>query len=108
MICAYTLLAPEKEICLRNYIYPRREPGNSEPLCQLTMWRSPAFAMDRCYGLSIHEKEDAWRSYATIWEDEVAQAAEVELAEVTSEKLGDPDEQLQKKSGGAGAGNRGK
>ena len=36
--------------------------------------------MDRCYGLAIHEPEDNWRTYRTIWEDEVAHAAEIELA----------------------------
>ena len=41
-------------------------------------------AMSQFYGLSVHEVENAWRSYTTIWEDAVAHAAEIELADVTS------------------------
>lgn len=43
--------------------------------------------MDEFYGLSVHDVESSWRSYTTIWEDAVAHAAEVELADVTSEKV---------------------
>lgn len=41
-------------------------------------------AMSQFYGLSVHEVENAWRAYTTIWEDAVAHAAEIELADVTS------------------------
>ncbi len=43
-------------------------------------------SLDQCYGLTIHGVEDAWRSYTTIWEDAVAHAAELDLAEATVEK----------------------
>ena len=43
--------------------------------------------VDECYGLTIHELENAWQSYTTIWEDAVAQTAEIQLAEVTAENL---------------------
>ncbi len=43
--------------------------------------------MEDCYGLTIHEVENAWQSYTTIWEDAVAQTAEIQLAEVTAENL---------------------
>ena len=43
--------------------------------------------MEECYGLTIHEVENAWQSYTTIWEDAVAQTAEIQLAEVTAENL---------------------
>ena len=43
--------------------------------------------VDDCYGLTIHELENAWQSYTTIWEDAVAQTAEIQLAEVTAENL---------------------
>lgn len=43
--------------------------------------------IEEFYGLSVHDVESAWRAYTTIWEDAVAHAAEVELADVTSEKL---------------------
>lgn len=54
-------------------------------------------SMEGCFGLTIHEKGDSWRSYTTIWEDAVSQAAEVELAELTSRNLADPALQLRKK-----------
>ena len=90
------LLSPEKEICLGT-IFIRGGTGEFRTSVSIDNVAESGIPMDRCYGLSIHEKEDAWRSYATIWEDEVAQAAEVELAEVTSEKVGDPNEQIHKK-----------
>ena len=39
--------------------------------------------MEECCGLTLHETDSAWRAYTTIWEDAVAHAAEVELADVT-------------------------
>ncbi len=42
--------------------------------------------IDQCYGLTIHDTEDSWRNYTTIWEDAVAHAAEVDLSEATAEK----------------------
>ena len=90
------LLSPEKEIYLGN-IFIRGGAGEYRTSVALENVAESGISMERCYGLSIHEKDDAWRSYATIWEDEVAQAAEVELAEVTSEKVGDPKEQIHKK-----------
>ncbi len=41
-------------------------------------------SLDDCYGLSVHDVESNWRSYTTIWEDAVAHAAEVDLADVTA------------------------
>jgi len=41
--------------------------------------------IDQCYGLTIHDMESTWQSYTTIWEDAVAHAAEIELADITSE-----------------------
>lgn len=51
--------------------------------------------LENCYGLTIHDVKDSWRSYTTIWddgaardtEDTVTRAAEIELAGVTSENL---------------------
>ena len=37
-------------------------------------------SLDSCIGLVIHEKGEEWRVYKTVWEDAVAQAAELELA----------------------------
>lgn len=41
--------------------------------------------MDSCYGLAIHEPKDDWRTYRTIWEDEVTCAAEIELSKAAPE-----------------------
>ena len=41
--------------------------------------------IEQCYGLTIHNMDDSWQNYTTIWEDAVAHAAEVELAEAVSE-----------------------
>mgnify|MGYP000128616394 CR=1 FL=1 len=43
--------------------------------------------IEDCYGLTIHDMENAWQSYTTIWEDAVAQTAEIQLAEVTAEHI---------------------
>ena len=43
--------------------------------------------MEECCGLTLHETDSAWRAYTTIWEDAVAHAAEVDLADVTAEKV---------------------
>ena len=43
--------------------------------------------MEECCGLTLHETDSAWRAYTTIWEDAVAHVAEVELADVTAEKV---------------------
>ena len=53
--------------------------------------------MESCYGLSVHEKNEDWRVYKTIWEDAVTQAAELDLAEVTSQNMGDASEQIHRK-----------
>ena len=45
------------------------------------------YTMEDCYGLTIHDTQNAWQSYTTIWEDAVSQAAQVQLAEVTAEKV---------------------
>lgn len=44
-------------------------------------------SMEECCGLTLHETDSAWRAYTTIWEDAVAHAAEVELADVTAENV---------------------
>ncbi len=43
--------------------------------------------MDQCYGLTIHDVKNTWRSYTTIWEDSVAHAAEVDLQSAVSASL---------------------
>lgn len=53
--------------------------------------------MEDCYGLTIHDVENAWQSYTTIWEDAVAQTAEIQLAEVTAENLRKQKEEQERK-----------
>lgn len=53
--------------------------------------------MEDCYGLTIHEVENAWQSYTTIWEDAVAQTAEIQLADVTAENLRKQREEQERK-----------
>ena len=45
--------------------------------------------MDDCYGLTIHELENAWQSYTTIWEDAVAQTAEIQQINEGIEQIND-------------------
>ena len=49
-------------------------------------------SLDSCIGLVIHEKGEEWRVYKTVWEDAVAQAAELELAEAAEKKPDDTQE----------------
>ncbi len=52
--------------------------------------------MDSCYGLAIHEPKDDWRTYRTIWEDEVTYAAEIELSKAAPERKPAVMEEVQK------------
>ena len=77
------LLAPGREISLGN-IFIRSGAGEFRAVIPVENVGDSGIGMDSCYGLSIHEPSDGWRCYTTIWEDAVAHAAEVELADVTS------------------------
>lgn len=90
------LLAPDKEIFLGN-IFIHNGAGEFRAVVPLENIGGSGCAMEVCYGLSVHEKEEDWRVYKTIWEDAVTQAAEVDLAEVTSENVGDESEQIHRK-----------
>ena len=80
------LLSPQKEILLGR-IFIRNGAGEFRVNVNATNVENSGCSMDQCYGLTIHETESTWRTYTTIWEDAVTQAAEVELADVTSEKM---------------------
>lgn len=56
--------------------------------------------MEDCYGLTIHDVENAWQSYTTIWEDAVAQTAELQLAEITAENIRRKQEDREKQEQG--------
>lgn len=79
------LLASKKEIFLGN-IFIRNGAGEFRAIVQSSNVENSGTTIDECYGLTVHEVENAWQSYTTIWEDAVARAAQVDLADVTSEK----------------------
>ena len=93
------LLAPGREISLGN-IFSRSGAGEFRAVIPVENVADSGIGMDSCYGLSIHEPSDGWRCYTTIWEDAVAHAAEVELADVTSKSRRDisEEEEIHKKA----------
>ena len=90
------LLAPGKEIFLGS-IFIRSGGGEFRAVVNVENAADSGCSMEQCYGLTIHEQGDTWRAYTTIWEDAVAHAAEVELADVTSSKVGDAEAQIHRK-----------
>ena len=81
------LLSPNREILLGR-IFIRNGAGEFRVNVSAGNVEGSGCTMEQCYGLTIHETEATWRTYTTIWEDAVTQAAEVELADVTSDKVG--------------------
>ena len=79
------LLSPGKEIGLGT-IFIRGGAGEFRATVPVENVADSGIGMEACYGLSIHEPADSWRSYRTIWEDAVTHAAQVELAEASGEK----------------------
>ncbi|MFV0240158.1 MAG: hypothetical protein ACK5H4_09015 [Lacrimispora sphenoides] len=82
------LLAADQEIFLGN-IFIRGGSGEFRTVVSASDIEHSGINMDQCYGLTIHDVKNTWRSYTTIWEDAVAHAAEVDLesaAKVVSEK----------------------
>lgn len=78
------LLAPGTEL-LVGRIFIRGGAGEFRTQLNAVNVDGSGLSMDECYGLTVHDVESAWQSYTTIWEDAVAQAAEVQLADVTAE-----------------------
>lgn len=72
------LLAGEREIFLGN-IFVRGGSGEFRTVVSVSDVEHSGAPMDQCYGLTVHDVENTWRSYTTIWEDAVAHAAELEL-----------------------------
>lgn len=89
------LLSPGREILLGK-IFIRG--GNGEFRIQVASGNVEAsgYGIDQCYGLTIHDVESTWQCYTTIWEDAVAQAAEVQLEHVTAENVRKKQEQSEK------------
>ena len=79
------LLSPGKEIGLGT-IFIRGGAGEFRATVPVENVADSGIGMEACYGLSIHEPADSWRSYRTIWEDAVTHAAQVGLAEASGEK----------------------
>lgn len=72
------LLAGEQEIYLGN-IFIRGGSGEFRTVVSSSDIEHSGITVDQCFGLTIHDVKNTWRSYTTIWEDAVAHAAEVEL-----------------------------
>lgn len=87
------LLSVQKEIKIGT-LFARNGAGEFRTVVNASNVEGSGLGMDQFYGLSIHDVESAWRSYTTIWEDAVAHAAEIELADVTAEKVS--EKQIQK------------
>ncbi len=79
------LLTGRQEIFLGN-MFLRNGSGEFRAVVQVADVQDSGETMDECYGLTIHGREDNWRVYTTIWEDAVAQTAQLTLAPVTSEQ----------------------
>jgi hypothetical protein len=85
------LLAADQEIFLGN-IFIRGGSGEFRTVVSPSDIEHSGINVEKCYGLTIHDVKNTWRSYTTIWEDAVAYAAEVDLessAKVISEKKPD-------------------
>lgn len=78
------LLTPGSELLLGR-IFIRNGTGEFRINIQAENIDGRGTTMDQCYGLTIHDVENTWQCYTTIWEDAVAHVAEVELADVTAE-----------------------
>ena len=80
------LLAGQDEVKIGT-LFARNGAGEFRAVVNSADVENSGHSLEEFYGLSVHDVESAWRSYTTIWEDAVAHAAEVELADVTSEKV---------------------
>ena len=94
------LLAGEQEIYLGN-IFIRGGSGEFRTVVSASDIEHSGITVDQCFGLTIHDVKNTWRSYTTIWEDAVAHAAEVELqhksqSEQDTERPAISEEQIKK------------
>lgn len=80
------LLAGQEEIRIGT-LFVRGGNGEFRAVINCENIEGSGCNMEECCGLTLHETDSAWRAYTTIWEDAVAHAAEVELADVTAEKV---------------------
>ena len=80
------LLAGQEEIRIGT-LFVRGGNGEFRAVVNCENIEGSGCNMEEGCGLTLHETDSAWRAYTTIWEDAVAHAAEVELADVTAEKV---------------------
>ena len=80
------LLAGQEEIRIGT-LFVRGGNGEFRAVVNCENIEGSGCNMEECCGLTLHETDSAWRAFTTIWEDAVAHAAEVELADVTAEKV---------------------
>lgn len=80
------LLAGQEEIRIGT-LFVRGGNGEFRAVVNCENIEGSGCNMEECCGLTLHETDSAWRAYTTIWEDAVAHAAEIELADVTAEKV---------------------
>ncbi|MFT4106860.1 MAG: DUF6128 domain-containing protein [Lacrimispora sp.] len=80
------LLSGDQEIYLGN-IFVRGGSGEFRTSVPADDIEHSGISMDQCYGLTVHDVKNTWRSYTTIWEDSVAHAAEVDLQSAVSASL---------------------
>lgn len=85
------LIASGQEIPLGN-IFIRNGCGEFRTIINVENVMGTGNSLDSCIGLVIHEKGEEWRVYKTVWEDAVAHAAELELAEAAEKKPDDTQE----------------
>lgn len=86
------LLTPGEELLLGR-IFIRNGAGEYRTQVNPDNIDGSGCRIDQCYGLTIHDVENAWQCWTTIWEDAVAQTAELELADVTAENQRKIDEE---------------
>ncbi len=72
------LLSADQEILLGN-IFIRGGSGEFRTVVSASDIEHSGISVEQCFGLTIHDVKNTWRSYTTIWEDAVAHAAEVDL-----------------------------
>ena len=88
------LLAGQEEIRIGT-LFVRGGNGEFRAVVNCENIEGSGCNMEECCGLTLHETDSAWRAYTTIWEDAVAHAAEVELADVTAEKVREQEAVMQ-------------
>ena len=90
------LLTPGKELWLGN-IFVRSGAGEFRTTVAVGNIADSGCSLEQCYGLCIHEKGETWRTYVTVWEDAVAQTAQIELAQSALEHREDREQQIDRK-----------